>query len=170
VHDVVVDGTTGSKAALVFTDSPLEGVAGHIRLDWDTMTWFEEDEPIFVHPRNPSTRVDILPSSRHVEVRLGDAVLADTHRAHALFETGLPTRWYLPQVDVRMDLLVPSGTVTHCPYKGTASYLSARVDGETTPDVAWTYRTPLPESQRIVGLISFYPDRVKVLVDGEQVS
>ncbi len=165
------DGTTAADAALAYPESPIEDIRDHVRLEWSAMSaWFEEDEEVFTHPRSPYTRVDILPTSRHVEVRLGDTVLADTTNAHALFETGLPTRWYVPKVDVRMDLLAPSDTVTHCPYKGQASHFSALVDGETTPDVAWSYPTPLPESERIAGLIAFYDTRVTVVVDGERVT
>jgi uncharacterized protein (DUF427 family) len=104
-----------------------------------------------------------------VVVRLGGVELARSTRAHALFETGLPTRWYLPRPDVRMDLLAPSDTVTHCPYKGETVHFSARPvpeGGEQVADVAWSYPTPLPESERIAGLVSFYDGRVTVTVDG----
>lgn len=169
-HDVVAGSSVAKDAALLYTDSPIEEIRGHVRLDWASMTsWFEEDEEVFTHPRSPYSRIDILPTSRHVEVRLGDVVLADTNRAHALFETGLPPRWYVPKVNVRMDLLTPSETVTHCPYKGQAAHYSAVVDGVETPDVAWSYPAPLPESQRIGGLLAFYDNRVQVFVDGEQV-
>jgi uncharacterized protein (DUF427 family) len=167
VHDVTVAGVRAPKAAVTYPDSPMDELRGHVRLDWDSMSaWFEEDEEVFVHPRNPTTRIDTLPSSRHVQVRLGDTVLADTRRAHVLFETGLPPRWYIPKVDVRMDLLTSSPTVTHCPYKGSASHLAATIDGSTV-DVAWSYPTPLPESQRILGLVAFYDDQVTVLVNGQ---
>lgn len=167
VHDVKVNGSIAEDAALTFPNSPLEELQGHVRLDWEAMTWFEEDEEVGVHPRDPYTRIDVLPSSREVKVLVGDQVLAETDRAHVLFETGLPPRWYLPKVDVRMDLFAPSDTRTHCPYKGTASYYTAAVGDETVTDVAWTYPTPLEESQRIAGLVSFYPDKVTILVDGE---
>lgn len=167
VHDVELADVSAPQAALTYPDSPLDELRDHVRLDWDSMdAWFEEDEQIFVHPRNPTTRVDVLPSSRHVQVLLGDEVLAETTRAHVLFETGLPPRWYIPKVDVRMGLLTPSSTVTHCPYKGSADHLAATIDGELV-DVAWSYPTPLPESHRILGLIAFYDHRVRVLVDGQ---
>lgn len=168
VHDVEVDGATAPGAALTFPDSPFDELRDHVRLDWDAMTgWFEEDEEVFTHPRSPYSRIDILPSSRHVVVSLGHAVLADSTRAHVLHETGLPPRWYLPKVDVRMDRLAVSDTVTHCPYKGTTVHFSApSADGGGPVDVAWSYPTPLPESQRIGGLVAFYDDRVTVTVDG----
>jgi uncharacterized protein (DUF427 family) len=167
IHDVAVAGITAAGAAVTIPDSPIEELRGHVRLDWDSMTsWFEEDEQVFFLPRDPYTRLDILPSSRPVKVLLGDEVLGESTRAHVLHETGLPPRWYLPQVDVRMDRLEPSDTATHCPYKGTASYLATEIDGEVT-DVGWTYPTPLPESQRIAGLVAFDDRKVTVLVEGE---
>jgi uncharacterized protein (DUF427 family) len=156
-------------AAVRYPDSPIEALRDHVRLDWASMdAWFEEDEQVYTHPRSPYTRVDILPTSREVVVTLGDVELARTTRAHALFETGLPTRWYVPRVDVRMALLARSGTVTHCPYKGETVHFSARAGGDEVADVAWSYPTPLPESERIAGLVAFYPDRVTVTVDGER--
>jgi uncharacterized protein (DUF427 family) len=155
-------------AARRYDDSPIDELRGHVRLDWAAMdAWFEEDEEVFTHVRSPYTRVDILPTSREVVATLGDTELARSTRAHALFETGLPPRWYLPRVDVRMDLLEPSTTVTHCPYKGETVHFSARVDGDVVPDVAWSYPTPLPESERVAGLVAFYDGRVTVAVDGE---
>jgi len=143
------------------------GPAGYVRLEWEGMDhWFEEDEEVFVHPRDPHTRVDILASSRHVVVRVGGEVVAESRQPRLLFETGLPTRYYLPLTDVRLDRLRPSTTVTHCPYKGTALYWSVEVDGKVHPDVVWTYRTPLPESQKIAGLVAFWNERVEIEVDG----
>jgi uncharacterized protein (DUF427 family) len=153
--------------ALRYDDSRLEALDGHVRFDWDALdAWFEEDEEVFTHPRSPYSRIDILPTSREVVVRRAGVELARSTRAHALFETGLPTRWYVPRVDVRMDLLTPSETVTHCPYKGRASHFHGRVGDTVVDDVAWSYPTPLPESERVAGLVSFYDDRVTVEVDG----
>ena len=141
----------------------------YVRLDWDAMdAWFEEDEEVYVHPRSPYARVDILPSSRSVRVERDGVVLAESSHPWILFETGLPPRYYLPKVDVRMDLLEHTDTVTHCPYKGQAEYWAARVDGRVVPDLAWSYRTPLPESQRVAGLVCFYNERVDLFVDGER--
>ncbi len=92
--------------------------------------------------------------------------LAESSHPTLLFETGLPVRYYLPKTHVRMDLLAPTETVTHCPYKGQAEYWSATVDGTAYPDLAWSYRTPLPESQKVAGLVAFYDDRVDIYVDG----
>jgi uncharacterized protein (DUF427 family) len=161
-------GHVAEAGALRYPDSPIAELRDHVRLDWQAMdAWFEEDEEVFTHPRDPYSRIDVLPSSREVVVTRGDVELARSTRPHALFETGLPTRWYVPRVDVRMDLLVPSDTVTHCPYKGRASHMSAQLGDEVVADVAWTYPTPLPESERIAGLVSFYDDKVTVTVDGQ---
>ena len=139
----------------------------HVALDWDAVdAWFEEDEEIYVHPRSPYSRIDILPSSRSVRVEIEGVVLAESTRAMVLHETGLPPRWYVPKFDVRMDLLTATPTRTACPYKGFAEYWSARVGDRVVEDVAWSYRTPLPESERIAGLVCFYNERVDLFVDG----
>ena len=128
--------------------------------------WLEEDEPIYTHPRDPYSRVDILASSRRVRVELDGVTLAESHSPRILFETGLPPRYYLPLPDLRRDLLRPSTKQTHCPYKGTAGYWSVEVNGTLYEDLVWIYRTPLPESQKIAGLACFYNERVDVFVDG----
>ena len=154
-------------AAVRYEDSPIEEVRDLVRLEWDAMdAWFEEDEEVFFHPRDPYTRVDILPSSRHVRVEVDGLTVAESASPRLLFETGLPVRYYLPKTHVRMDLLTPSDTVTHCPYKGQAEYWSVRVGDSLQEDLAWGYRTPLPESQKIAGLISFYNEKVDIYVDG----
>jgi uncharacterized protein (DUF427 family) len=160
--------TVAEDAAWEYPDSPLEELRGHLRFEWGAMgAWFEEDEEVFVHPRDPYSRVDILASSRHVAVDVGGVRVADTHHPTLLFETGLPTRYYLPKVDVRMDLLRPSTTESACPYKGFAQYWSVVTPDGVVDDVAWAYRTPLPESQKIAGLVCFYNERVDLTVDGE---
>ena len=145
----------------------MEGLRSLVRFDWAAMdAWFEEDEQVFTHPRDPHHRVDILASSRHIEVVVNGVKMADSHSLRLLFETSLPTRYYLPLVDVRMDLLRPSRKATGCAYKGTASYWSLEVGGDLVDDVVWTYPTPLPESVKIAGLASFYNERVDIVVDG----
>ena len=168
VFDVRVTGATAPSAATRYLDSPIERLRDLVRLDWSAMTeWFEEDEIVYTHPRDPYTRVDILPSSRHIRVEIDGIVVADTHQPRLLFETGLPTRYYVPLTDVRMDLLLPSSSESYCPYKGTARHLSLDTRDSVKPDVAWVYRTPLPESQKIAGLVSFYNERADIFVDGE---
>lgn len=154
-------------AATEYSASPIEELRDHVRLDFEAMdAWFEEDEEIFVHPRDPHTRVDILSSSRHVRVEIDGVTVAESTQPRLLFETGLPTRYYLPKTDVRLDLLEPSDTVTRCPYKGEAEYWSVRIGDEVHKDVAWFYRMPLPESQKVGGLVAFYDEKADVFVDG----
>jgi uncharacterized protein (DUF427 family) len=157
-------GKEAAGAALRYEQSPFEELRGAIRLDWAAMdAWFEEDEEVFTHARDPYTRVDIVPSSRHVRVEVDGVTIAETSKPTLLFETNLPTRYYLPKSHVRMDLLEPTDGESHCPYKGDAEYWSLR---EGNDDIAWSYRTPLPESQKIAGLVAFYPEKVDLYVDG----
>jgi uncharacterized protein (DUF427 family) len=154
-------------AALRYPDSPIEALRETVRLEWGAMDeWLEEDEPVYTHPRDPYTRVDILASSREVRVELDGVTLAQSQSPRILFETGLPPRYYLPISDLRMDLLRPSSTTTHCPYKGTAGYRTVEIEGRRYEDVVWFYRAPLPESQKIAGLACFYNERVDLYVDG----
>jgi uncharacterized protein (DUF427 family) len=128
--------------------------------------WFEEDEEVFTHARDPYTRIDVLQSSRQVRIDVEGTTVADSHAPRLLFETALPVRYYLPKPHVRMDLLVPTDSVSYCPYKGQAAYWSVRIGEHLHPDLAWSYRTPLPESTKIAGLICFWNDRVELYVDG----
>jgi uncharacterized protein (DUF427 family) len=168
VFDVRVDGATAQAAARRYPGSPLESLRDLVRLEWGAMDeWLEEDEPVYTHPRDPYTRVDILASSRHVRVELDGVTVADCAQPRILFETALPPRYYLPLSDVKMDLLRPSDTQTSCPYKGTASYWSVDTGQELHRDVVWIYRTPLPESQKIAGLACFYNEKADIYLDGE---
>jgi uncharacterized protein (DUF427 family) len=148
--------------------APLAELAGYVAFAWDRMdAWFEEDEEVFVHPRDPYHRVDVLHSSRHVRVEIEGVTLAESTRPRLLFETHLPTRYYLPKLDVRMDLLTPSPTRTRCPYKGEAVYWSAEVGGRTHRDIVWSYPHPIPECSKIENLLAFYNERTDIYVDGE---
>jgi uncharacterized protein (DUF427 family) len=168
VLDVITAHGKAPGGALRYPDSPIEELRDAVRLDWKAMTeWFEEDEPVYTHPRDPYTRVDILASSRVVRIEMDGVVLAESHSPRILFETGLPARYYLPKTHVRLDLLIPTDTVSHCPYKGQAEYWSVRAGDTVHDDLAWSYRTPLPESQKIAGLIAFYNEKVNIYVDGE---
>ena len=126
---------------------------------------FEEDEEVFVHARDPYTRIDILPSSRRVRVEIDGVTVADSTNASFLFETGLPTRYYLPKTDVRMDLTSPTDLETACPYKGTARYWNVTLDGTTHENILWGYDSPLPESQKIGGLVAFYNEKGDTYID-----
>jgi uncharacterized protein (DUF427 family) len=148
-------------AGWCYTDGPL---AGRLRFEWSALdAWFEEDEEVFVHPRSPYSRVDALRSSRRVRIERDGVVLADSSSPVLLFETGLPTRYYLPRTDVRFEHLTPSGTRTQCPYKGiTSGYWSA----PGTPDVAWSYDFPAAAVLPIAGLVAFLDEAVDVVLDG----
>jgi uncharacterized protein (DUF427 family) len=166
--DVVVGSTVAENAAWHYPQSPLETLRGLIRLDWDAMgAWFEEEEEVFVHPRNPYTRIDALASSRHVEVIVDGVTVADSTHPTVLFETGLPPRYYLPKVDVRLDLLRESSATSACPYKGFARYWSVDTGKGVAEDLVWSYPTPLPESEKIAGLVCFYNEKVDLRVDGQ---
>jgi len=166
-YTVKVDGAEAEGAALRYEDSPVEELRGLVRLDWNAMdAWFEEDEEVFVHPRDPYKRVDVLPSSRHVRVEVDGVTVAESSSPRLLFETGLPVRYYLPKPHVRWDLLESTDTVTRCPYKGEAVYWSVKVNGTVHKDLAWSYPYPLPESLGVAGLVCFYNEKVDIFVDG----
>ena len=166
-YTVSAGGKRAVGAALRYPESPVPELRELIRLDWNAMdAWFEEDEEVFVHARDPHTRVDILASSRHVRVEVDGETVADSTSPRLLFETGLPPRYYLPKTHVRMDLLERSDTVTRCPYKGQAETWSVRAAGQLHGDLAWSYPAPLAESQKIAGLIAFYNEKVDLFVDG----
>jgi uncharacterized protein (DUF427 family) len=156
--------------ARLFTESPVAGVAGTFRFDWEALdSWFEEDEEVFVHPRNPFTRVDAIRSTRTVRVELEGAVLAESSSPVMVFETGLPTRYYLNQTEVDFAHLQKTETVTACPYKGTTSNYWSVVLGETVhSDLAWSYDFPTRQLLPIAGLISFYNEKVDIILDGER--
>lgn len=166
IFSLVSDSAVVESAARVFDtgDGP---VAGLVRFDWDALAWFEEDEPIYGHPRNPYARVDALRSHRHVTVAIDGVPLADTVSPVLLFETGLPTRYYIDRTDVTLEHLTPTATRTRCPYKGvTTGYWSARVGETVHADLAWTYEAPLPAVAPIANLIAFYNEKVDITVDG----
>jgi uncharacterized protein (DUF427 family) len=151
---------------------PLEDappLAGYAAFYWRKMDhWYEEDEEVFVHPRDPYHRVDVLESSRHAKVRVNGEVVAETQRPKILFETGLPPRYYIPPEDVREEVLVESEKTTRCPYKGIASYWSVEAGGERVEDLVWYYPKPIPEAPKIRGLLCFFNEKVDLEVDGER--
>jgi uncharacterized protein (DUF427 family) len=144
------------------------GLAGYVVLDFGAFdAWYEEDERNVAHPRDPFHRIDVLPSSRHVQVELDGHVLAESSRPTLLFETMLPTRYYLPPADIRAEL-IPSSTRTYCAYKGQASYWSATAGDRVVPDLGWAYEQPLHDAARVRGLVAFFNERLDVIVDGER--
>lgn len=141
-------------------------LAEYVVLDFGAFdAWFEEDRPTVAHPRDPFHRVDVLPSSRHVRLELDGVVLAESTRSVAVFETLLPTRFYLPVDDVQAEL-VTSTTSTICAYKGTASYRSVMLGDTAVRDLAWTYPEPLIEMEPLRDLIAFFDERIDLVLDG----
>lgn len=156
-----------TSAARLIVASSVAGLASTVRFEWAALDqWFEEDEEIFVHPRNPYTRVDALRSTRAVRVERDGVVLAASRAPVMVFETGLPTRYYVDQRDVRFEHLVPSDTRTECPYKGRVTgYWSARIGERTHRDLAWMYSFPTRQLLPIAGLVAFLNERVDVFID-----
>jgi uncharacterized protein (DUF427 family) len=169
----VVAGTERAEAAAWSHPDPsgkLADLAGHVTFSWRQLEWYEEDERVHAHARDPHHRVDTLRSSRRVDVFIGGERVASSARPLVLLETTLPTRFYLPFADVRTDLLVASDTVSYCPYKGWARYFSVRVDGTFVADAAWSYPDPIPENPKIRDLVAFFNERVDLVVDGRAVA
>lgn len=142
-------------------------LSGLVGFRWDAMdAWYEEDEQIFVHARDPYKRVDVLDGSRHIRVSLDGTTLAETRRPRLLFETGLPTRYYIPPADVDWTRLVPSDTRTACPYKGEASYHHVRIGGQHHADLAWYYPYPVLNCAKIAGHQCFFNEKLDIHEDG----
>ncbi len=162
----LVKAGNAEGAAYSFPAPKIPEIADHYVFPWKTMDhWFEEDEEVYVHARDPHTRIDILPSSRRVRVEIDGVTVADTTNPSMLHETGLPVRYYIPKTDVRFDLLTPTDLATACPYKGTARYWNVNIGESTHDNILWGYDTPLPESQKIAGLVAFYNEKVDIYVD-----
>jgi uncharacterized protein (DUF427 family) len=151
-----------------YLESSIPELVDTIRFDWDALdAWYEEDEQVFVHPRNPYSRVDALRSRRTVRIELDGLVLAESPSPVAVFETGLPPRWYLDPTAVDFAHLRPSDTETACPYKGrTTGYWSVQTGEALYPDLAWTYHFPTAPLLPIAGLVAFYDEKVDVFLDG----
>jgi uncharacterized protein (DUF427 family) len=145
-----------------------DAAPGHVAVEWGAVdAWFEEEEELFGHPRDPYHRIDVRESSRHVRVHVEGELVAEARRPLVLFETGLPPRYYLEPDDVRLDLLVPHGKKTRCAYKGVASHWSVQAGGQLAEAVVWSYTAPDDDAKRIKGLFAFYNEHVDLEVDGE---
>ena len=163
--DVRLNGQTLSGAAFRPDDPELNG---HVILDFDAFdTWYEEDEPLFSHPRDPFHRVDARRSSRHVRIERDGRLLAESTEPTLVFETNLPVRFYLPRRDLQVEP-GPSDRRSACPYKGHASYLSFDVGEGKSADLAWSYEDPVADARPLAGLVAFYDELVDVTVDGER--
>ncbi len=173
-YSIAVDGITVENAAWRYLDPPggCPEIAGFIAFHWKLMdAWFEEDDEVFVHARDPYHRIDVLDSSREVRVVVGGHDVAVTRRARFLFETGLPVRYYIPKEDVRIDLLQPSQMKTACAYKGpTSRYWQASAADGSVRDIAWSYEDPAPEVATIAGMVAFFNERVDAIcIDGKEI-
>jgi uncharacterized protein (DUF427 family) len=152
-------------AGFRFGDADLDG---YVELDFAAFdAWYEEAERIRSHPRDPFHRVDVLRTDRPLRIEIDGEVVAETSRARLLFETRLPTRFYVPREDV-LATLEPSDQRSYCPYKGQASYWSVEVGDRRYQDVAWSYEDPLPDLPTVTGLIAFWNERVDIVFDGER--
>ena len=167
-HTLRVADTQRPRAARLFGADAPDGVANTVRFTWTALdAWFEEDEQVFVHPRNPYTRVDALRSDRHVRVELDGATLAESSTTVMVFETGLPTRYYFERTAVDFAHLTPTDTISECPYNGrTSGYWTAHTGGTTLTDAAWSYDFPTRQLLPITGLIAFYNEKLDITIDG----
>ena len=153
-------------AAFRLTDPDLPG---YVVLDFNAFDWWEEDEPIVSHPRDPFHRIDVRPSSRRVRLTHRGFVLAESDRGQWLFEGTFPLpRYYLPTEDVRVELL-PGTIDTVCAYKGKATHYSAVVGGDELANIAWSYPEPLEDAVRVQGMVCFYQERLDLSIDGSPV-
>jgi len=165
LEDVALSSGDESLDLRRFDDPDL---AGYVTLSWDALEhWYEEDEEVFVHPRDPFVRIDSLHSSRHVRVERDGRTLAESHAPIVLFETGAPIRYYLPEGDVDASVLESSDLQTGCPYKGFASYRNVVLEGRRHPNLFWYYAAPFSEVSEIEGYLAPYSERVDLIVDGE---
>jgi uncharacterized protein (DUF427 family) len=168
VHTLAVGDTRRPGTARRYGPDADPAVAGTVRFEWSALdAWFEEDEEVYVHPRNPYTRVDALRSSRLVTIALAGVTLAESAATVMVFETGLPTRYYFDRTAVDFTHLVPSETWTECPYKGrTSHYWTARIGNTRVMDLAWSYAFPTQALNPIKNLVAFYNEDVDLTVDG----
>ena len=158
------DGHTGAGFRL--TDAE---VADYVSLDFDDFDeWYDEDDPIVGHPKDPFHRIDVHNSSRPVRLEIDGQVIAESTRTKFLFESLLPTRYYFPREDVVADLS-PSETITYCAYKGRATYWSPMVDSPTGTDFGWSYEDPLHDAADVAGRIAFFTERADLFVDDQAV-
>ena len=167
--DVKVGDKVTDDAAWMYPDTKEKrpDMRGYYAFDWHKMdAWYEENEEIIGHPRNPYHRVDTIQSDRHIRIEVEGITVAESTRPVLLFETGLPTRYYIPKDDVTVET-TPTETHTICPYKGVADYWQFEIDGKDYQDLIWGYHQPFNESLKIKDLVAFYDEKVDVYVDGE---
>lgn len=151
------------RVRVMFNDTTVaDSIERRLAFYWNRVDrWLEEDEEVFGHPRDPYHRVDVRASAREISVTVAGERIATTRRALFMFETGLPTRYYIPPDDVRAGALVPSSRRTVCPYKGQATHWSLRLGDRVVEDAAWSYLNPLPECARIGAYFCFDPQKAE---------
>jgi Uncharacterized protein conserved in bacteria len=161
---VTAGGETTQRAAWQHTGLPDHAaeLAGRVAFAWRAMeAFYEEDERIVGHAADAYHRNDIRSTSRHLVVRVGDRVVADTVEPLVLYESGFAPRWYVPRADIDESALTAVQDQTFCPYKGLATYY----DVGDVERAAWSYLDAWPEVVRVRNLVSFQPDKVTVLLD-----
>ena len=172
-HDLRLGGRELPRAAWTYS-KPAEGapwLTGLAAFRWNALDeWFAEAEQLFGHPRDPYSRIDVCRTTRHVRVSLDGHPLAESRRARVLYEAALPPRWYLPAEDVRTDLLVPSGHMSRCAYKGAAAYWHVRVGDRVEEDLVWSYPDPEHDAEPVRDMYCFFDERVDVELDGTTVA
>jgi uncharacterized protein (DUF427 family)/class 3 adenylate cyclase len=107
------------------------------------------------------------PSPRRVRVEFNGTWIADSRRALILHETRQAPAYYFPREDVKLDLFRKTEHVTHCPFKGNASYWSVSVGGAVAENAAWSYDEPYDDARPVREYLSFYPERVSAIYDGD---
>ncbi|KAM0236296.1 hypothetical protein ACHAP5_009430 [Fusarium lateritium] len=174
VAQLVVPGHDGLEDVKIdrvlhfFQDVTLGPLSDTVRIEFRSIDqWLEEDEPIFVHAKDPFKRVDILRSERPIEVKVNGKTVAKASSSMHLLETSLPTRYYLPLTSVDQTVLQKSDLRTKCPYKGEAEYYHVVVDGKRFDNLLWYYNHPTQESAGVARLVCFYNEKVDIILDGE---
>ncbi|RKL44198.1 hypothetical protein BFJ72_g3931 [Fusarium proliferatum] len=166
-HDSIKEAKVDNVVRF-FQDVTLGALSDMVRIEFRSIDqWFEEDEPIFVHAKDPFKRVDILHSTRPIEVKVNGRTVAKATSSMHLLETGLPTRYYLPLSAVDQSVLSKSPVRSKCPYKGEAEYYNIVIDGKTFENLVWYYNHPTLESAAIARLVCFYNEKVDIILDGE---
>jgi uncharacterized protein (DUF427 family) len=166
-HELRIGSRVVPRAAWTYPEPAAAFLEGLVAFRWDALDeWFAEAEQLFGHPKDPYSRIDVCRTTRRVRVLLDGEVLADSRRARVLYEAALPPRWYLPAEDVRGELLVPSGNLSRCAYKGVASYWHVRVGDELAEDLVWSYPDPEHDALPVRDMLCFFSEKVDIELDG----
>ena len=166
---VTVGDRRATRGAWQYTALPdyASELRGRVAFTWRAMdAFYEEDDRIVGHAADQYHRNDIRQSSRHLVVKDGARIVADTKRPLVLYESGFAPRWYVPRQDIDENALIPAEGQTFCPYKGLASYYDI---GERKR-AAWSYLRAWPEVARVSNFLSFEPDVIDVFLDDKKLS